>query len=360
MSPSVQAIRDTFATLRRTRNARHRDIADEIGISEGALIAAHAGLTQTDSSSPMRATRLEPAWPQLIASLSSLGRLMALTRNASCVHETTGIYSNTSHNGQTGSVQGEGIDVALFYQQWAHGFGVVEQTTHGLQRSLQFFDAQGTAIHKVFMTPSSDLNAYANLIETWTAPDQTPGVPPPLRAEATSQRVDAEVNVAELHRAWDALRYAHDFECLLHQFGITHQQALRLADPLYTQMAETDDCQSLLHAAAAHAIPIKVLTGNAGALQSHTGLIKRVVAMGPWINVLDPAFNLHLREDDIASAWVVKKPTVHGLVTSLELFDANGEAIAMFYGAQKPGMPEMCEWRDLIQNTLQEPHPCPT
>jgi hypothetical protein len=46
--------------------------------------------------------------------------------------------------------------------------------------------------------------------------------------------------------------------------------------------------------------------------------------MGPWLNVLDPGFNLHLREDLIASAWIVRKPTADGVVSSLELFDAGG------------------------------------
>jgi putative hemin transport protein len=68
--------------------------------------------------------------------------------------------------------------------------------------------------------------------------------------------------------------------------------------------------------------------------------------------VLDPGFNLHLREDHIASAWVVKKPTVDGLVTSLELFDAQGETIAMFFGERKPGHAELCAWRDLVEQLV--------
>jgi putative hemin transport protein len=65
--------------------------------------------------------------------------------------------------------------------------------------------------------------------------------------------------------------------------------------------------------------------------------------------VLDPGFNLHLREDRIASAWVVKKPTVDGTVTSLELFDAAGETIAMLFGKRKPGLPEMPEWQATVE-----------
>jgi putative hemin transport protein len=65
--------------------------------------------------------------------------------------------------------------------------------------------------------------------------------------------------------------------------------------------------------------------------------------------VLDADFNLHLREDHVASAWVVRKPTSDGLVSSLELFDAAGEPIAMFFGERKPGRPELCAWRELLE-----------
>ena len=52
-----------------------------------------------------------------------------------------------------------------------------------------------------------------------------------------------------------------------------------------------------------------------------------------------------LREDLIDEAWVVRKPTEDGVVTSLELFDAQGEAIATLFGKRKPGIPEIEDWR---------------
>ena len=55
-----------------------------------------------------------------------------------------------------------------------------------------------------------------------------------------------------------------------------------------------------------------------------------------------------VREDRIAATWVVKKPTSDGVVTSLELFDRDGEAMAMFFGERKPGKPELEPWRTLV------------
>lgn len=47
---------------------------------------------------------------------------------------------------------------------------------------------------------------------------------------------------------------------------------------------------------------------------------------------------------------MVRKPTVDGLVTSLELFDQHGEVIAMFFGERKPGKPELAAWRALVED----------
>jgi putative hemin transport protein len=59
------------------------------------------------------------------------------------------------------------------------------------------------------------------------------------------------------------------------------------------------------------------------------------VPMGPWINVMDPRFNLHLREDRIAEVWRVWKPTRTGDVFSVEAFAGDGELILQIFGYRK-------------------------
>ena len=74
-------------------------------------------------------------------------------------------------------------------------------------------------------------------------------------------------------------------------------------------------------------------------IQIHTGPVRQLRRTGPWYNVLDPKFNLHLDTTAIASSWVVNKPTSDGWVTSLELYAANGDLIAQFFGERKPASP---------------------
>ena len=107
----------------------------------------------------------------------------------------------------------------------------------------------------------------------------------------------------------------------------------------------------LLNEAAFAGTPIMVFVSSGGCIQIHSGPVQRIEPMttpaAEWINVLDEKFNLHLRTDLIAHVWLVEKPTSDGIVTSVEVFDEYGDLMAMFFGARKPGKPELGAWREL-------------
>jgi putative hemin transport protein len=50
---------------------------------------------------------------------------------------------------------------------------------------------------------------------------------------------------------------------------------------------------------------------------------------------------------------VVCKPTVDGWVTSVEVYDNKDELIVQFFGARKPGSPELNAWRKLLRQYCQ-------
>jgi putative hemin transport protein len=357
-SDPCEHLRVAYRRARRAGGARHRDIASALGVSEGELIAAHVCEYAPDAPRGLQARRLRPEWPRLIAALENAGTVMALTRNASCVHEKTGVYRNASASGpagrEMGLVLGGDIDLRVFYSRWAHGFAVDEAGDHGVQRSVQFFDAGGTAVHKVFARPGTDLEAWNRLAAQFAAVGGEPRLVPAPPQTRAAETPDAQIDVAALREAWASMRDTHEFFGLLRAHGVTRTQALRLAEARFVRQVDAASAQQVLTNASGTGTPIMVFVGNPGMIQIHTGPVRKVSVIGPWLNVLDPGFSLHLREDHIAGAWVVRKPTVDGLVTSLELFDAQGETIAMFFGERKPGRPELCAWRELIDGLVGE------
>ncbi|MFG6462805.1 hemin-degrading factor [Roseateles sp. DXS20W] len=346
-------IRQAYADARAAGASRHRDIAHAMGITEGMLIDAHVGAPRSGQEGGLQAQRLRRDFPALLSELSRAGELMALTRNAHCVHERTGIYEHVSAQGEPGREMGlalgEEIDLRLFYSQWAQGYAVRE----GEQQSLQFFDAQGVAVHKIFTRPATRLAAWQALRADWADPTAPA---PQWRLDTPPTPVDAPDVDADAFRAgWAALRDTHEFFGLLRRHGLTRRTAMHLAAPEFAQRVDPHAARVLLEGAAANGTPVMVFVGNKGVIQIHGGPIKRVAVMGPWLNVLDARFNLHLREDAIAEAWAVRKPTVDGLVSSLELYAADGELIAQFFGQRKPGQPERCAWRQLLDGLVDDP-----
>jgi putative hemin transport protein len=84
--------------------------------------------------------------------------------------------------------------------------------------------------------------------------------------------------------------------------------------------------------------------GNPGCIEIYTGPITNVKTLGEWVNVLDPAVNLHVDTAAIVSAWAVEKPSPDGPVSSLEFLDADGAVILQMFGKRKPGEPELEAW----------------
>jgi putative hemin transport protein len=167
-------------------------------------------------------------------------------------------------------------------------------------------------------------------------------LPPPVRP-------DAEIDVAALREGWSQLQDVHDFFGLLRTLKAHRQQALRLAGAPFARPIAPQAIRTLLEDCAARAIPIMCFVGNDAIIQIHSGPVRRVKQMGPWLNVLDPGFNLHLRVDMIVAAYAVWKPQRDAAVHSIEVFADDGSLIAQFFGERKPGRPEIPAWAERVQ-----------
>lgn len=322
---------------------RIRDAARRLGTTEAELLATQIGET---------VIRLNENFDDLLMEFHTLNRIMALTRNEEIVHERKGEYKNVevmNGHGKMGLVLGDDIDLRIFFSNWHFAFAVTGENPRGsVLRSFQFFDINGTAVHKVFLTEASDLKAYENLVEKYRSDNQKAPLKTSAKPEKSAEKPDTEIDVENFRAAWAQLKDTHDFFPLLRRFGVAREQALRLADREMAFQVSADSYQYVLKKASETKLPIMVFVGNNGIIQIHTGEIETVSEARGWFNVLDERFNLHINKKEIASAWIVKKPTSDGTVSSLEIFNRQGENVALFFGKRKPGIPEKEEWRELL------------
>ncbi|WP_316752179.1 hemin-degrading factor [Pedobacter gandavensis] len=319
---------------------RIREAAQELEVSEAALLMTGLGST---------VTFLESDFEKILESVTSLGYVMALTRNEYCVNERKGVYENISFTPHAGLVLGADIDLRLFLRVWKYGFAVSEND----RQSLQFFDVHGNAIHKIYLTDRSNVEAYEALVAKFRKAEQEAVVLEPApEAAPVAELPDSEIDVAGFQEAWNKMGDSHEFFMLLRKFKVTRTQALRLAPAGRAKETTVEGFRKAMTACSEKQVPVMVFTSNSGCIQIHSGNITKLVDMGPWFNVLDPEFNLHLREDEVRSVWQVVKPSTDGDVNSIELFDKNGEMIVQFFGKRKPGIPELESWREVLKASL--------
>lgn len=341
MQTANLSLKDKWISFRKENpRVRIRDAAKQLETTEAEILASFAG---------GKVVRLQNNFPGLLKRLPELGYVMMLTRNESCVHERKGVVEEVSvNNPHVGLILGKDIDLRMFFRFWAFGFAVHDDEEAGLKQSIQVFDQQGNAVIKIYPQQPENVAAYEKLVSDFAAPEQSEFlvIQP---APAPHQYSDAGVDAAAFCEDWSNLKDTHDFFPMLKKYNVSRLHALKIAGDFAKQVSN-DAVKTLLQNAAEKNMEIMVFVGNQGNIQIHTGPVEKIVEIPGWINVMDPSFNLHLKLEDIAETWVVKKPSTDGVIHSLELYDAAGEMIVQFFGKRKPGVPELTEWTSFINS----------
>ncbi|MBB3938118.1 hemin-degrading factor [Aureimonas phyllosphaerae] len=314
---------------------RPRDLARDLGLSEAELLDRHDG---------PEVVRLRAEIPAIVEALPNLGEVLSLTRNEAAVHEIVGTFGAIHLNGLMGLVLNPPLDLRLILKHWVSVFAVDIPNETGARRSIQVFDAAGDAVIKVHLRSASDAAAFEAIRARFTDEAAVPFAVSPYPVEAPLECGDLDAFRDE----FGAMRDVHEFAPMLRRHGLDRRGSLEALGEAHVRRLAPDAAAALLHAASASGTPIMCFVGNRGCIQIFTGRVTNIKAMGPWINVLDPGFDLHLRQDLVAEAFEVRKPTKDGLLTSIEVYDAKREMIVQFFGERERDRPESAAWRELV------------
>ncbi|NUL38844.1 hemin-degrading factor [Kosakonia sacchari] len=313
-----------------------RDIATEMAISEAELTCARVGHD---------AVRLQGEMRNILAALEAVGDTKCICRNDYAVHEQIGRFTNLHISERAGLVLNpRALDLRLFISQWASAFHLHEQSPRGERQSIQFFDRQGDAILKVYLTERTDIAEWNGVIARFTAPEN----PPLTLTEANGEKYAEHADGAALDSEWRAMTDVHQFFGLLKKYSLSRQQAFRLVGDDLACLVSNDALPNLLETVQQQGNEIMIFVGNRGCVQIFTGVLEKLTPLKGWTNIFNENFTLHLRDTEIAESWVTRKPTADGHVTSLELFAKDGTQIAQLYGQRSEGQPEQSHWRAQI------------
>lgn len=341
MNTQTSSLRQAWHELKQQEpGIRIRNAADILGVSEFELLTTEVG---------NEVTILKPEFKNILQAIGSLGLVMALTRNEEVVHERKGVYLNPElENPHVGLFTGKDIDLRIFFHCWKYAVAVETGTTRGVMRSFQFFTDKGVAIHKIFLTPESDLAAWESIRHSFQSEEQLPiPIEDRLPTPPENELLDECIDIPGFQQAWQNLEDTHDFFGMLKKFKVSRTQAMRLGPENMAIPLSPEALPVCLLDASGNGVSIMAFVGNPGMIQIHSGLVKKVFQQNDWFNVMDPEFNLHIFLPGINQVWLVRKPTKDGVVTALECFNSNGDQVLQLFGERKPGIPELEAWRRL-------------
>jgi len=290
------------------------------------------------------ATPLGGRWGALLECLPDVGRMRWRVENDLGSLEVAGSLDEVDATPRTAIGRGPGLELRLLLSRWAWAFAVDVEPHRGLRSSLRAFDDRGTELLRADLVADSDYLPYARMLSSFRNPDLswTMAVEPPPRPGAYESRgVIATVAVLE---AWSAMQTSGDFFRLLRTFELSRPAAYRQVEGAFARRLPASATGLLLEALAGAEVPLALRFASRGAILVHRGIVERVCTAGNALCVLDPGVRLELDLARAAECWLVRRPDACGERLSLELLDAQGDAIVTVRDARSDHEPSDPRW----------------
>lgn len=299
----------------------------------------------------------------VLKQFETFGDMESIVRNELAVHEKMAPYHNLKLGEKMGlALNVGGLDLRFFMWQWQHMLAVTDTSRADKPSySIQFYNAQGAAIDKVYLRELSDEN-----IANWQAliaPQQqtvnTETLTLEVQAPLSEWRYKAlnEEAREQLQQGWQAMTDVHQFHSLLKNIDIDRASSYHQAPDQMTQQLDISAVEAVFMHARDAKCPIMIFVGNSGLVQIQTGTVQTLKRMGDWFNILDKDhndFTLHLKDRALAQVWCVKRPTKDGIVTCIEGFDDHGVSIFSVFGQRLEDTPELAEWQQIVATVVKE------
>lgn len=317
---------------------RIRDAATVLEVSEAQLVSLGVGQGGN--------TRLKAEFTGLLEGVAALGEVMALMRSGPVVHERHGVLRDMRLRGDTAMFMPSSVDCRLFIGRWAYAFAVNEND----RLSLQFFDVHGTAAFKVYCTEKSDTEAYHALVAQFADPSAAIAL---TDVQPLSPTESLMVDKSRLLQDWAAMTDVHASRDVIKQHGGNAAGVYDALVPEFAKALPPSIIDTLLESLASLSHPFRLFVRGPAGVQGYEGPVKRLMATGPWFNVLDPEFNLHVQSGAISQAWAVQKPAAGTLVSSVNFANADGDEILILTDSRDRDQPDSRAWQSLMRSLLE-------
>ena len=247
------------------KRVRIRDAARELKTTEAELLS-----TEIDDSTYYLSI---DNFQKFIEQVLSVDKLMFLIRSDIAVHEVTVDSCNMQLKNNYILDSDNSIILDFDSNLFKHAFYQIKNHANKDLRSFQIFDSNGNASLKIYLKGKDefkfdDIGLKYKTNYNYEVPPSTH-----LNHKVTNYNVDKKVNF-----------YFTDYI---------------ERDSRNQKKIKKESLRMILNSASDNKIPIQIHGIGPGSVQYYKGRIKNIVDYGPWINVIDRTFNLHLLENKL-------------------------------------------------------------
>lgn len=115
------------------------------------------------------AVRLETDWRSMLDALPDFGRVLTMTSGGGCVLGRFDEYPRLRYHHKLPLAADATSSFDFDFSVWRSARAAHSKTDGGNVFAIEFFDPSGNVLHKVCLTPDSDLNAYLGFVEEFQA-----------------------------------------------------------------------------------------------------------------------------------------------------------------------------------------------
>ena len=254
------------------KRVRIRDAARELQTTEAELLS-----TEIDDNTYYLSI---DNFQKFIEQVLSVDKLMFLIRSDIAVHEVTVDSCNMQLKNNCILDSDNSIILDFDRNLFKHVFYQIKNHANKNLRSFQIFDSNGNASLKIYLK-GKDESKFDNIGLKYKI-NYNYEIPPVthLNHKIANYHSDKKVNF-----------YFTDYI---------------ERDSRNQKKIKKESLRMILNSASDNKTPIQIHGIGPGSVQYYKGRIKNIVDYGPWINVIDRTFNLHLLEDKLGVSFLTK------------------------------------------------------
>ncbi|MFD9679115.1 hypothetical protein ACFWAD_04530 [Rhodococcus sp. NPDC059969] len=264
--------------------------------------------------------------------LPLLGDVVAITVAGPVAVNNSGKYAGPTFPGDP-LVCTPGL-VSLRLNPSALGSVVTTDAEQYLPPTLRMFDAHGSSSHTTYLTPTSDRLAFEAMR---AAPETTRETSPPVQSANTPA-------------FWAEADQLTQLDFILADGGSERRSGLVALGALGYRRIDPHLMAAGMEHLSYHQLPVTTVVAGNGCLQIHRGDLDAAAMFGGTLTLASDTCRTMIDLNGVSECWLTRAHGVHGLTSSIEVYDFRRKCVAVFTQTGPTESAVMGVWEDVMSS----------